>query len=475
MYRYSPSFIGKQIITIMPNLPIMSVSGIRGIVGDSLTPLLVSHIAFLQTKAVCAGNGPNNGPVKIVVGRDTRQSGAMLAAAAFRGIRAAGGLPVDIGIAPTPTTCLAVSELGARAGIIITASHNPGEYNGYKMVHAAGRLYRAEECERIYAAFRAGEYPDDASLSSFPDTPQKAIDAGMLHIERICARVDVEAIRSAKIKIAVDSINGAGGAVFPRLLDRLGVAWIGAHNRLDGRFTHNPEPRPEHLGDLQALLRNDPRLWGGFAFDPDADRLATMGDKGVEISEEMTLVFCLRNLLEKVKSDVAVNLSTSMLIDDVATRFGVHVVRTKIGEANVVEEMERTGCRLGGEGNGGLIYPAITNCRDGLAALAVIVELMATTGLTLSRLAAEWPAYVMVKSKIPLRGIDPVAAIGRLTERFSGETLDRQDGLKIIRPHGWVQVRASNTEPIMRCFAEARTRAEAEALAELVMKALETP
>jgi len=198
-----------------------------------------------------------------------------------------------------------------------------------------------------------------------------------------------------------------------------------------------------------------------------------MGDGGREISEEMTLAFCLRNLLGHVKSDVAVNLSTSMVIDDVAAKFGVHVVRTRIGEANVVEAMERQGCLIGGEGNGGLIYPAITTCRDGLAALAVIIELMAKTGLTLSQLAAEWPAYVIVKSKIPLQGVDPAATIGRLAERFSGETIDRQDGLKIIRPWGWVQVRASNTEPIMRCFAEARTRTEAEALAASVKEALD--
>ncbi len=446
----------------------MSVSGIRGIVGDTLTELLVARIAWLQTKA--AGEG--RGGVKIVVGRDTRRSGALLAAAAFRGIRAAGGVPVDIGIAPTPTVCFAVAKLGAVAGIIITASHNPGEYNGYKMVHSSGRLYRAEEAEKIYAAFRRGDYPDDGTFAAVADLPEEALDAGTLHIDRICASVDVEFIRSSAITIAVDSINGAGGAVFPRLLDRLGVEWVGVHNGLDGNFVHNPEPRPEHLGDLAALLRADGDLWGGFALDPDADRLATMADGGAPISEEMTLVFCLRNLLGRLKSDVAVNLSTSMLIDDVAAMFGVNVVRTKIGEANVVEGMERTGCLVGGEGNGGLIYPAVTRCRDGLTALAVIIELMAKTGLRLSRLAAEWPTYAIVKSKIPLRGLDPVAAIGRLAEAFSGETIDRQDGLKIIRPQGWVQVRASNTEPIMRCFAEAKTQAEAEALEATVMAAM---
>ena len=449
----------------MPGLPIMSVSGIRGVVDDTLTPLLVSRIAYLQTKAALKHGG--NG--SMVVGRDTRTSGARFAQAAFRGIRAAGGVPVDIGIAPTPTTCVATSSLGASGGIIVTASHNPGQYNGYKMVHASGRLFRASECEEIYAAFHAGNYPSDDELTGFSDAAPTPMDAAAVHIDRICARVDVALIRSAGITVAIDSINGAAGAVFPRLLERLGVSWVGVNNGLDGNFTHNPEPRPEHLTELAALLKSGAGIWGGFAFDPDADRLATMSESGGEISEEMTVVFCLRNILTREKSDVAVNLSTSMLIDDVATRFGVNVVRTKIGEANVVEGMEREGCAVGGEGNGGLIYPAISLGRDGLAALAIIIELMAKTGRRLSALAAEWPVYAIVKEKIPLGAMNPVEAVARLVASFPDDRIDLQDGLKIIRPNGWVHVRSSNTEPIMRCYAEARTPAEAQALAKMVM------
>ncbi len=446
----------------------MSVSGIRGIFGSTLTPPLVTRIAYLQTKNASRGDSP----AKIVVGRDTRQSGRELAAAAFRGIRSAGGAPIDIGIAPTPTTCVAVTELGAQAGIIITASHNTAEYNGYKMVHASGRLYRAGECEKIYAGFRQGVYPSDAEFLACPDTAAKTVDAGMQHIDHICTHIDVARIRKANIRIAVDSINGAAGAIFPRLLDRLGCAWVGVNTQLDGNFAHNPEPRSEHLSGLKSLLKSDPALWGGFAFDPDADRLATVGNGGVDISEEMTLVFCLRNLLGRVKTSVAVNLSTTMLIDEVAARFGIQVFRTKIGEANVVEGMERHGCLIGGEGNGGLIYPAISNCRDGLAALAVIIELMAATGHPLSKLSEEWPAYNFVKRKIPLQGLDPAAAMERLAEKFKGKPIDRQDGLKVLLPQGWVQVRASNTEPILRCFAEAKTQADAEDMAAMVMKAV---
>jgi len=450
----------------MENLPIMSVSGIRGIVGQTLTPLLISQIAFLQTRA--SGGG------RIAVGRDTRPSGEMLARAAFRGIRAAGGIPVDLGIAPTPTTCVAVPELGALGGSIITASHNPNPYNGYKMVHASGRLLRADECENIYTEFRRGGLPPEEELAKIADTPQEYVDAAAIHLKRIYAQVDADLIRSSGIAVGIDSVNGAAGTVFPALLSTLGVEWTGVHNKLDGDFAHDPEPRPEHLSDLSNLLQTRTGLWGGFAFDPDADRLATMNEHGEAISEEMTLAFALQNILGRRKSAIATNLSTSMLIDDVATRFGVNVIRTKIGEANVVEGMVRYGCAVGGEGNGGLIYPAVSWARDGLAALAIIIELMAKTGRTLSMLAAEWPVYAIVKVKIPLQKMDPAAAIAKLAVKFSHEATDRLDGLKILRDYGWVHVRPSNTEPIIRCYAEARTRAEAQELADMVIIALKS-
>jgi phosphomannomutase len=442
----------------------MSVSGIRGVVGTTLTPELVSRIAFIQTME--AGGG------KIVIGRDTRPSGGMFAAAACRGIRAADGIPVDLGIAPTPTTCVAAAELGASGGIIITASHNPNEYNGYKMVHGSGRLYKGAECENVYAAFRRGDYPPPEKFMAVSDTPAERINAAAVHIKRICNQVDVDLIRSSGVRVAVDSINGAGGAVFPALLDALGVEWSGVHNKLDGDFVHNPEPRPEHLTDLSALLRSEANLWGGFAFDPDADRLATMGGRGDAISEEMTLVFALQNLLARKRSSIATNLSTSMLIDDVAARFGVSLIRTRIGEANVVEGMVRHNCAIGGEGNGGLIYPAISWARDGLAAMAIIIELMAKTRKNLSVLAGEWPHYAIVKDKIPVGSADVTALMRKLTEKFSHEVIDRLEGLKIIRENGWVHVRPSNTEPIIRCYAEARTPEEANTLADMVTSAV---
>lgn len=441
--------------------PIMSVSGIRGKMNETISPYFYSVIAYLQTK--------NAGEGEIIVGRDTRPSGEELARATFRGIRCAGGTPIDIGIAPTPTTCFAVGHSKAAAGIIITASHNPLPYNGYKMVHSSGRLYSGSECEEIYKEYHAEKYPSEEVINGYSDTPEQFYDAIIPHTEAILSAIDVELIRKKNISIAVDSINGAAGVIFPKLLEALSIKWLGVHNKLDGNFVHNPEPRPEHLTDLADLLGSQNNFWGGFAFDPDADRLVTMGEHGEPISEEMTLALALENILKYEKSDVVINLSTSMLIDEIAQQYGASVIRTKIGEANVVEGMKLHGASIGGEGNGGVIYPRVSTVRDGLIGMALILELMAKTGKPLTELTSQWPAYPIVKEKIALGDNRPSDVINRLTTIFSEETIDTQDGLKIIRDYGWVHIRPSNTEPILRCYAEAKTEEQARKLANMVI------
>ena len=451
----------------MTSLPLMTVSGIRGVVGETLTPDFCYTIAFLQTKQA--------GGDTIVVSRDTRPSGVQLAVAVHSGIRDAGGTPLDIGIAPTPTACVAVRHFGAKSGIMITASHNPLPYNGYKMIHESGRLFTGSECDAVYGSFAKCGIMQRGSDGGSP--PARTADAVGPHIDRILSAVDVALIRNARLRVAVDSINGAAGVIFPRLLDRLGVGWVGVHNKLDGDFVHNPEPRPEHLSDLSNLLASTPGLWGGFVFDPDADRLALMGEHGEPVTEELTLVLALENILSKKKTPVATNLSTSMMVDDVAKTFGVAVIRTKIGEANVVEGMMKNKCAAGGEGNGGVIYPAVSTVRDGLLGMALICELMASTQRTVMQCASRWPNYSIVKDKIPVSG-DPRKVIALLTEGFSraspegrpaGDTIDTQDGLKIITADGWVHVRPSNTEPIIRCYAEALTQKRARDLADMIM------
>ncbi len=451
----------------MESLPIMSVSGIRGIVGKSITPEFAAEIAYIQTTVLKKG--------EIIVARDTRPSGQAFADAICRGVIAAGGKPVDIGIAPTPTACVAVAHRRASGGVIITASHNPTPYNGYKMIHPAGRLFSGDECEQVYQGYRNKNFPASAIKAALaarePAAPILAVDAVIPHIERILAAVNKEKIRQANITVAVDSINGAAGVIFPELLSRLGVKWIGVHNKIDGDFVHNPEPRPEHLADLSTLCKQNPGIWGGFVFDPDADRLALMGEHGEPVTEEMTLVLALANRLSKEKSPVATNLSTSMMVDDVAQKFKSEVIRTKIGEANVVAALLANGCSIGGEGNGGVIFPAVSTVRDGLTGIALILELMAETGKTLMQLVSQWRQYPMIKDKVPCEN-DPSDAISMLKDKFKHERKDEQDGLKILRADGWVHVRPSNTEPIIRCIAEAQTLDAARGLIEMVRQHL---
>jgi phosphomannomutase len=445
----------------MDALPIMSVSGIRGILGTTITPQFCAAIAYLQTQYLGKG--------EILVARDTRPSGEELAKAIFCGIRAAGGIPVDIGIAPTPTACVAVQHRKASGGIIITASHNPSQYNGYKMIHPSGRLFKGSECDDIYRAYNENAVPlfDPDELAA--GKPDSTVDAVTIHLNKILPNIDVESIRRAKLTVAVDSINGAGGVMFPELLAELGVSWIGVHNKIDGDFVHNPEPRPEHLTDLAALMKKTDGLCAGFIFDPDADRLATMGEHGEPVSEEMTLILAASAILARQKSPVATNLSTSMMIDDVAKMYGVPVVRTKIGEANVVEALLAHKCVIGGEGNGGVIYPAISIVRDGMTGIALILENIAKTGKTLMQLVSQWKQYPIVKDKISCEGKNPAQLIAALTKEYSNETIDVQDGLKIIRDYGWVHIRPSNTEPILRCYAEAHTEEQARQLVAMIM------
>ncbi|ERP38732.1 phosphoglucosamine mutase [Chitinivibrio alkaliphilus] len=449
----------------MAPLPIMSVSGIRGLYPEVLTEEFVSAIAYIQT--MHAG-----GAKRMIVGRDTRPSGPAIEKAICRGIRAAGGTPVSIGIAPTPTTCFAVAHGAADGGVIITASHNPLPYNGYKMVHRHGRLFSGAECDAVYEAFEQGDYPSAPEFLRYDGSPAEKVDAVTPHIDAICDAVDTAAIAAADLHVAVDAINGAAGVIFPALLTRLNVSWEGVHTKLDGDFVHNPEPRPEHLGDLAALLGSKDGFCGGFVYDPDADRLALMGEKGEAVSEEMTLVLALENVLERTPGNIATNLSTSMVIDDVADAYGVSVYRTKIGEANVVEAIQREECRIGGEGNGGVIFPEISTVRDGLGATALILELLAKRATTVMGLTGKWTEYPLVKEKVAVSSRSEAEELLGAAERYfaqKGAKIDTQDGVKITYPDGWVHVRASNTEPILRCYAEGKDYTRAEQYAQEVL------
>ncbi|MFW5960356.1 MAG: hypothetical protein ACOCSE_04485, partial [Chitinivibrionales bacterium] len=425
----------------------MSVSGIRGKTNGSFTTEMCSRIAYIQTRKYRGG--------KVVVGRDTRPTGKEYAEAAFAGIASAGGKPVDIGIAPTPTTCKAVEVLNASTGIILTASHNPMPYNGYKMVHSTGRLFNDSECTEVYEGYRNGEFPE--YIPPFPENPDEIEkeDGAELHISAIINEIDTELIQKAGLKIAVDAINGAASAVLPRLLKRLNVEWKGINTELSGEFTHNPEPRPEHLHEISAFLKENPGMNGGFIFDPDADRLVVMGEDGTPLSEEFTLALAINHLLKKTKSDIVVNLSTSMLMDTIADNFRVRLFRTRIGEANVVEGIKKHKASFGGEGNGGVIYPAVSSVRDGLAGTALILEYMASEKKSINQLASPLPRFAMIKDKIDLNGADAVSIIRDIESRYTNYPKNTEDGLRIVMERGWIQLRSSNTEPVMRLFVEA--------------------
>lgn len=443
--------------------PIMSVSGIRGKIGDGLSFELLRAIAYIQTKL--SGGG------KVIIGRDTRPSGTEIEKWLCQGIRAAGATPISIGIATTPTTCFATKYFGANAGIIITASHNPHPYNGYKPVHSSGRLLNNDESSAIYKEYENGNYLSDEEFAKFQNSPEKVeTTAVSAHINAILKSVDADLIKKAKIKVAVDSINGAASSAFPELLEKLGVEWLGVNVKSDGDFVHNPEPRPAHLTDLHDLLKSKNDFWAGFAFDPDGDRLVTMGERGEPICEEMTLALSMMSVLSSKKSAVATNLSTSMVIDDVAKNFGVKVIRTKIGEANVVDAIRANNLLLGGEGNGGVIFPEVSMVRDGLVGLALIIECMAKNDKKIMKLVSLYKEYPIVKEKISIAGLNPTEILAKLTKVFADEKIDTQDGLKIIYNDGWVHIRSSNTEPIMRVYAEGVTQEKANELAKMVME-----
>lgn len=447
----------------MTVLPLMTVSGIRGIVDETLTEHFCERFARTHADVFKART--------VAIGRDTRPSGSRLVNACTRGFHAAGARVIDLGVCPTPTVCVATPLTGADIGVILTASHNPAPYNGYKMVHASGRLCNGSECQRVYEQFL-----EDAgsALAGGIGTADSTFDPLPAHIDAICRQIDEPAIRAAGLFIAIDAINGAAAVIVPALLHRLGVRWTGVHTDPSGNFAHDPEPRPEHLKELSSLAAKSEGLWGGFAFDPDADRLAPMGERGEALSEEFTLALALDALFPRTGGPAAVNLSTSMLVDDVARAHKTSIVRSCIGEANVVAAMQASGCPVGGEGNGGVIYPAISTVRDGPAALAVILGHMAASGKRLTQLTSMWPSYSIIKIKIPLRDIHSSQVMVALRSRFSNERTDTLDGLKIVRDYGWVHLRASNTEPILRCYAEAATRQQAQELATMITGHLET-
>jgi phosphomannomutase len=427
---------------------IFSVSGARGIVGEGLDPLNLASMA--------AHFGRWTGPGPVVVGRDSRVSGEMAMAAVTTGLLGVGCDVVDLGIVSTPTVEVAVREIGAVGGIQISASHNPAEWNALKLLSARGIFLTAAEGAELRARIDAG--PPRFNRWDALGARIRRDDLSSIHVDRILESPLVEAtrVRGKGLKAVVDCVNGAGGDIAKILVDRLGVETTWLNDEPTGRFPRNPEPLPENLTELAGAVR-ERGADVGFALDPDADRVAVVDETGRPIGEEVTLAVVVDSVLPRVGGDVVVNVSTTMAIEEVAARHGGKVHRTPVGEVNVTEKMLATGSAIGGEGNGGVILPAVNPGRDGLLGIALVCTALAREDAKVSALAARIPATTMRKSKIGIEGVDVDAALKRLEEGFAGAVPDRTDGLKLLLDDGWVHVRKSNTEPILRLLAEART------------------
>jgi phosphomannomutase len=450
----------------MPDSPLMlSISGLRGIIGSSLTPPVAARYAAAVGSWLRASTGKAN--PHVVVGCDSRPSGPMIQHSAAAGLAAVGCRVTLLGIATTPGVAVMVEHLHADGGLVITASHNPNIWNGIKTLRHDGLAPPPDQAAQIIDRFKR----DDASYVGVDQLQREAADdsAGEVHVARILKHIDAAAIRAAKLKVVLDSVCGAGGPSTVLLLRELGVELVHLNAEPTGLFPHNPEPTAENLTGLCAAVKQHSGAVG-FAQDPDADRLALVDETGRYIGEEYTLALGALHLLTRSAArgekpaPLAANLSTSRMIDDVAARFGSIVYRTPVGEAHVADKMRKCGALFGGEGNGGVIWPKVIHVRDSLSGIALILEMLATTGQKLSQRAAAIPAYAIIKEKLPLQPGMAERAIQKLAAAFADRQIDTQDGIRIDSAQGWVQLRASNTEPILRIIAEAKDTATAARL-----------
>lgn len=439
-------------MTDLKNLMI-SVSGVRGIVGEGLTP--EAAMKFAQAYG-------SEFPGAIVVGRDSRVTGSMLKHAVWSGLMSVGCDVIDIDIASTPTTELATESPECAGGIIITASHNPKQWNALKLLDADGLFLRQEQGDRIVSRVKNNDF-SFAHWDKMGRMIQR-LNASERHIEAILdlPLIDAELIRSKKFKVVADCVNGAGGTILPQLFDSLGCRVVFLNQEANGLFPRNPEPAPQNLGDLKnAVVDHQADL--GVAVDPDVDRLALVSEQGRPLGEEYTLALATKFVLSKTPGDVVVNASTTRAIDDVTQNAGGRVHRTKVGEINVAVKARQIGAVMAGEGNGGVMYPALHSGRDAPVGIALLLQYMAETGKKISLLHAEIPQYSMIKDKIELGfGVDARSMVVSMTQKHSGDSINTLDGLKILYADSWVHVRASNTEPIIRIIAEAPTQQQAQ-------------
>ena len=445
----------------IPTLKI-SISGVRGVVGQSLTPKLLTRFA--------QAFGTHTGAGTIVIGRDPRTSGEMVKHAVVAGILSTGSRVVDIGMCPVPTVQLQVRHRRAQGGIAITASHNPPEWNALKFIGSTGLFLDAGQARELLDIYHQGQYTKVGGQEL--RTVEQVEGATDLHIKAILDALGPLPKTSKKLRVVLDSCNGAGSFVGPKLIEALGAEVIPLNVTPDGSFPRAAEPVPENLGELCATVKKH-GADVGFAQDMDADRLAIVSEQGQAIGEDYTLVLAMLYVLGHEKGPVVANLSTSAAVTDIAKQFDCPVFLTKIGEVNVTDAMRQHNAVIGGEGNGGVIYPRINFARDSLVGMALVLHLLAESKKTVTELLESVPRYSIVKEKMTCPSDKIPAVLRMIRQEFASFQMDTRDGVKVIQPDGWFLVRGSNTEPIIRIVAEAKNENQAKEMVARLSRRLE--
>ena len=442
----------------------VSVSGIRGRVGEALTPEVVAgYAAAFGAWALKQTPG-----TPIVVGRDSRVSGPMFHRATIAALQSVGASVIDIGLTTTPTCQLAVEHHHGAGGIMLSASHNPIEWNALKFIGPSGMFLEASEGAAMRALMEKGVPRATWDQLGAVESDDRA---AARHLDRVLAipYVDSQAIRARKFRVALDCVRGAGAVIVPQLLEKLGCSVTAIHTEPDGRFPREPEPIAENLKELEQLVR-DTKADIGIAVDPDVDRLALVSEQGKAIGEDFTLALASMLVLRHRKGPVVTNLSTSLVVEDAVNRSGSTLTRAPVGEINVAVRMRDMKAVIGGEGNGGVILPEVHIGRDAPIGIALVLQLLAETGKSVSQLVAELPKYAIVKDKLDRPNARLESVYAALAQAFPDATTDTQDGLRLSWKDRWLHVRPSGTEPIVRVIAEAPTDRDAK---ELVRRARE--
>jgi phosphomannomutase len=451
---------------------IKSISGFRGTIGgvpnENLTPIDIVKFASAYGQWVKS----NDGGKLIVVGRDARISGKIVSDLVVSTLLSLGLDVLDLGLSTTPTVEMAVKLENAAGGIILTASHNPKQWNALKLLNAEGEFISAKEAEKVLeiAENQKFEYADVNSLGEYSASNQYI----QKHIEEILKLplVDVKAIREKKFKIVVDAVNSTGGIAVPLLLKALGVAEIVELNcEPTGHFAHNPEPLPEHLTQLSSLVKNE-KAHLGICVDPDVDRLALVGEDGAMFGEEYTLVAVADYILKNTKKGNTVsNLSSTRALKDVTEKAGGKYTASAVGEVNVVEKMKETKAVIGGEGNGGIIYPELHYGRDAMVGIALFLTSLSKSGKTCTALRMSFPNYIISKNKVDLtKDIDADDVLDKIREKYKKFEINTIDGVRIDFDEEWIHLRKSNTEPIIRIYAESKSETTARNLTMKIIK-----